>query len=194
MPWCRLQLLTKIWNFGRAYKHLHINLRVGNLNTCGWVSGKRYTADMSSHITASLTCAQRLTLHVYCLLSGDFTHLISVLTCSRQCVCLMYCPAVHHYVQYIERGVYFCIPVIKVLNIHILRWCAPWANVHCALDLQCRLMYFVLSGCFVCVHCAGWCAFCATFDVHLYIVCDFLVHVCLGDQWSSNFVISKKVK
>ena len=110
----------------------------------------------------------------------------------------MYCPAVHQYVQYIEIGVYLCINVLKFLNIHILSLCtlctAPWADVHCALNVQCRLMCFVPSGCFVCVHCAGWCSFCAIFDVHLYIVCNFFVHLCAGDRWSSNFVISKKVK
>ena len=78
---------------------------LGNLTTCGWVSGKRYTADMSSHITASLTCAQRLTLHVYCLLSSDFTHITLNFRSYLQHILIC-----HQYVQHIERGVYFFIP------------------------------------------------------------------------------------
>ena len=38
------------------------------------------------------------------------------------CMSWIYCPAVHQYVQYIERGVYFCLPVLKVFNIRILSW------------------------------------------------------------------------
>ena len=102
---------------------------------------------------------------VYCLVILHFTHIKLNFRSYLQhiLICPMYCPAVHQYVQYIERGVYFCIP-----------------------DLGFEYTHIQYSICFI--HCAGWCGFCAIFNVHLYIVSHFLVHVCV----SSNFVISKK--
>ena len=138
----------KLWQSLQALTYKSPS-RLGNLTTCGWVSGKRYTADMSSHITASLTCAQRLTLHVYCLLSSDFTHITLNFRSYLQhiLICPMYCPAVHQYVQYIERGVYFCIPDLGFEYTHIQY---SICFIHCAVQADVHLVQYLMCTCTLC--------------------------------------------
>ena len=132
MYWCKLQLLMKLWQSLQALAYKSPS-GVGNLTTCGWVSGKRYTADMSSPITASLTCAQRLTLHAYCLLSGDFTHItLNFSSYLQQTMCMSYVlpgsPSIR--AIYWERGVflYTCPKVFEYTHIELM------CTLHCTLS------------------------------------------------------------